>query len=274
MQEMPTWWRPDAPHWSGRTTAIIALLAFLAATVVGVIALSRSPASPSASPASTSSLRTSPPAQPDSTSTELCSDDSEGDVADGWGPDRPTYHDDTFPTALTFNSTSDSVIDGDERNLTAVKPTSEANGGGWSDSVEVHNNQEYLVRIFVRLDGPEAYEAKKTKLVVSLPTCTGHRVGLTAILSSLDAFPSEVWDGASFWSRSDFNLALVPDSGVLYGNAWPRTAKGELGLPYPVGDLVTSKGIPLGSERLDGVFKPGYKHAVYIQFKVRAQVAE
>lgn len=274
MPKMPTWWRPDAPHWSGRTTAIIALLAFVAGTAVGVTALSRSPAEPSTTGAGTQSLQTAPPALPDSTSTDLCSDDSEAHVASGWGPDRPTYHDDTFPTALTFNSTSDNVNLGDERNFTTVKPANMTEASGWLDSVEVHNNQEYLVRIYARLDGPDAYSAKGTTLVVNLPTCTGHRIGYAAILSSLDTFPSEVWDGASFWSRNDFNLALVPDSGTVYGNAWPRNEKGQLGLPYPVGDLVTSKGIPLGSEKLDGVFKPGYENAVYVTFKVRAQVAE
>lgn len=265
---MPAWWRSDAPHWSGRTTAIIALAAFLAGTAVGVIALRSSQDAPITTQTGGQALQTAAPTQPASDLNDLCSADSEAQVTDGWGPDRATYHDDTFPTALTFNSTSDNLNLGDERNFVAIKPVSVTEAGGWSDSLEVRNGQEYLVRIYARLDGPEDYSAKGTKLVVSLPTCTGHRVGLAAILSSLDAFPSEVWDGASFWSRNDFNLALVPDSGLVHSNAHPK------GLPYSTGDLVTAKGIALGSEKLDGVFKPGYGSSVYVIFKVRAQVAE
>lgn len=200
----------------------------------------------------------------------MCSPDSEGTVQAGWGPDRPTYHDDTFPPALTFNSTSDNPIDGDERNFLRVAPVPVPTAASWTDSLEVENDQEYLVRLYARLDGPDKHSAKDTKLSVILPTCTGHRIGVTAILESMDAFPGAVWDSASFWSRKDFNLALVPDSGVLNGNAWP----GHDGLTFSVGDLVTSKGISLGSKELDGVFEPGYANSVYVSFKVRAQVAQ
>jgi hypothetical protein len=198
----------------------------------------------------------------------MCAQDSEGTVSDGWGPDRPTYHDDTFPPALTFNSTSDNPDYGDERNFVRVKPARVMTAGGWTDSVEVENDQEYLVQLYARLDGPDKHAAKDTKVTVILPTCTGHRIGVTAILESMDAFPGAVWDGASFWSRKDFNLALVPDSGAVYSNAHPT------GLAFSTSDLVTTKGIPLGSEELDGVLKPGYANSVYVSFTVRAQVAQ
>lgn len=125
------------------------------------------------------------------------------------------------------------------------------------------------MQLYARLDGPDKHAAKDTKVTVILPTCTGHRIGVTAILESMDAFPGAVWDGASFWSRKDFNLALVPDSGAVYSNAHPNP-----GLAYSTSDLVTSKGIALGSKELDGVFEPGYANSVYVSFKVRAQVAQ
>lgn len=260
MVPTPAWWRPDAAHWKGRTAVVIALLALLATTAVGVAGLNRAPSTPP--------LISRPSSPGASDSGELCSANSEMRVSDGWGPDRPTYHDDTFPSALTFNSTSDNPNLGDERNFVSVKPKDLTQAGGWVDSLEVQNNREYLVNIYVRLDGPTNHAAKGTKLSVNLPACTGHRIGIAAFVSSLDAFPNEIWDGASFWSRNDFNLALVPDSGYVYSNAHPG------GLALPVGELVTAKGISLGSTQLDGVFQPGYEHSVRVAFTVRAQVAQ
>lgn len=266
MNNVPAWWRSDAPHWRGRTTTLTAIVTFFTGTVLTINSTIRTPGAPATSYAV-------PPLQavpetPGVTPSGLCSADSESRVGDGWGPGRPTYHDDTFPPSLTFNSTSDNFNIGDERNFVTVKPAADTQPSGWLDSVEAHNDDEYLVRVYVRLDGPDTHSASGTNLMVNVPTCTGHRIGLAAILSSTDAFPGEVWDGASLWSRSDFNLALVPDSGTVYGNAYPS------GLAFSVNDLVTSKGIPLGSGALDGVFEPGYEHSVYVTFKVRAQVAE
>lgn len=240
---------------------------FVVGGLLGAVGVSRSTDSPKSSPEAPA-LQAAPP-DSNKAPNDLCSADSEGHVAEGWGPDRPTFHDDTFPNSLTFNSTSDNVNLGDERNFVAVKPDSNKQAGGWLDSVEAQNNQVYLIRVYARLDGPQAHEAKGTNLSVNLPTCTAHRVGVSATLSSLDAFPGQVWDGASFWSRRDFNLALVPDSGRLYSNAHPTP-----GLAFSVNDLVTSKGILLGSKALDGIFEPGYEHDVYVTFLVRAQVSE
>lgn len=266
MPRTPAWWRPDATHWSGRTTATIALLSFIAATSLALVALNRPPESPDASTGEQSRPEMAPaPGAP----ATACSMDSEGSVSDGWGPDRAMYHDDTFPTSLTFNSTSDNPNYGDERNFVVAKPHGNAKPGGWLDSIEVHNNEQYVIRIYARLDGPESHVAKGAKLMVSLPTCTAHRLAVSAIINSTDAFPGELWDGVSFWSRNDFNLALVPDSGRLYNNSHPNP-----GLPFSVNDLVTTKGVPFGSKELDGIFESGYKHSAVVTFRVRAQVAE
>lgn len=266
MPKMPDWWRSDAPHWNGRTTVVVSLLTFAAGTIVGALGVHRSSDAPESSTPKPSLQAAAPTEQ--SGSDGMCSSDSEGQVAAGWGPDRPTYHDDTFPTALTFNSTSDNPIDGDERNFLRIKPTTAHEPSAWADSVEVSNDELYDVRMYIRLDGPDGHTANGAKLAVLLPTCTGHRVGVSSRVSSLDAFPSTVWDGASFWARRDFNLALVPDSGVIYGNAYPG------GLPISTNDLVTATGVPLGSRKMDGVIEPGYGGSLYVDFKVRAQVAQ
>lgn len=262
----PTWWKSDAPHWDRRTTAITAVFTLIAAVTLGVITLRSQREPEPTSGRSAGPLQTSAPSSP---SSGECSPDSESGVSSGWGPDRPLYHDDTYPAGLTFNSTSTNANIGDERNFVWVAPAGAGNVVGSGDSLEVKNGEEYTITVYARLDGPDAYEAKGTKLVVNIPTCTGHRIAVSAILSSADTYPGQVWDGAAFWSRKDFDLALVPDSGVAFSNAFP----GPQGLPFSVIDLTYAKGIPLGSSKLDGIFKVGYANSVYTTLKVRAQVA-
>lgn len=199
----------------------------------------------------------------------MCSTDSEGSVGSGWGPDRPTFHDDTYPANLTFNSTSTGAI-GDERNFVAIRPASGEGLELWTDNQEVAPDGEYLVRVYARLDGPAVHVAKGTSVSMNVPTCTAHRIAVAAFLRSTDAFPVEIWDGAAFWSRKDFNLAVIPDSGFIYSNARP----GPAGLAVSLRDLTMNRGIDLGSRALDGVFYPGYADDVYLTFKVRAQVAK
>lgn len=186
-------------------------------------------------------------------------------MAVGWGPERPLYYDDTYPDALTFNSTAENANVGDERNWVVVKPAANLEAGSWSDNMEVEPDGVYLVRLYIRLDGPSTHDATDTKLVFNLPTCTGHRVGVEGFLSANNVFPQTIWDGAEFWSRRDFNLALVPDSAVLYNNF------GEF--PLATNSLVTSTGVLVGNEQMDGRFRAGYSNSAYVYFEVKAQVA-
>lgn len=261
MTRAPGWWRADAPHWNGRTVALIALAAFIFGGS-GVFALITDLNREEVQAPTDAHASQEAPAQ----ISQLCAADSETPVASGWGPERPTYHDDTFPASLTFNSTSANANIGDERNFVGIRPEEAAEDVKWVDSQEVVNGAVYVVRVYVRLDGPASHSATDVKLAVNLPTCTAHRIGLAAFISSGDTFPGTVWDGAAFWSRRDFNLAVVPDSGRVFGNF-------QDGRAFSMVDIFMSEGIQLGSRDLDGIFWPGYKDAVYVTFKVRAQVA-
>ena len=205
----------------------------------------------------------------DPSADSMCSEDSEGESTVGWGPDRPMFYDDTYPNALTFNSTAENPNLGDERNFVGVKKADIVESGGWLDSIKVSNGVEYVVRVFVRLDGPTSHDAANTALKIYLPTCTAHRIGVSALLSADDVFPRQIWDGVEFWSRRDFNLVLVPDSAWLANNAHPSP-----GLPLPTGALVSSEGTSLGYEKTDGLFKSGYEYDGYVTFEVRAQVSQ
>lgn len=205
-----------------------------------------------------------PAMESQATTAELCGPSSETDLPVGWGPERPIYTDTTFPDSLTFNSTYKNENIGDERNWVSVKPASNTEDGGWLDDIEIEPGQEYLVRAYVRLDGPVDQAATNVILRFNVPSCTAHRVGTEATLSSENTFPSTVWDGAEFWSRGDFNLTVLPDSAVLYSNRHPG------GLPLATYELVSATGVRLVSDQATDDFLPGYSESVYVTFRVIA----
>jgi hypothetical protein len=259
-EHLRTWWDRPESHRERRIVALLGLVlagSGVAATVAAQY-FGNEVAPTAQQPAPTA------PSSPGSSDTS-CSSNSEKPTGVGWGPDRPLYLDDTYPATLTFNSTYQNSNVGDERNFVTIKPASDTNDGGWLDLVEVEPDTIYLVRAYVRLDGPANQAAANTVLKFNLPTCTGHRIGIGGILSASNTFPGTIWDGAEFWSRTDFNLALIPDSAVAYTNA------GEF--PLATNGLPTATGVPLGTGAMDGNFKPGYAAAAYVVFQVRAQVA-
>lgn len=254
------WWKPDAPHWANRTMAVVAILALVVTTTLGLLAFrpGTGVSTPAAEPG------TSGGAAPEVQS--MCSASSDGLVSAGWGPDRPVYHDDTHPTALTFNSTASNPNYGDERNWVIARSAESVDPGDWTDDVEVQDGETYLVRSYLRLDGPSGHSAINTRMSVVLPSCSGRRVGLAAVLSAEQVYPSKIWDGVRFWSPKSFNLVLESGSALLVSHSDPS------GLPLPESDLVSREGALIGSQQLDGRVHPGYKDSVIVTFRVRAEV--
>jgi len=255
-------WDGAALHWN-RTNALVAGAGIVVATAVGLL-IAFPPWDKESTPAADQ-----PAVNSQVAGAELCGPSSETDLPIGWGPERLIYTDTTFPDSLTFNSTYKNENLGDERNWVAVKSASDTEAGGWLDEIEIEPGQEYLVRAYVRLDGPIDQAATKVLLRFNMPTCTAHRIGTTATLSSENTFPSAIWDGTEFWSRDDFTLTVVPDSAVLYSNRHPSPE----GLPLATYDLVSATGVQLASDEATGEFLPGYSESVYVCLRVIANAA-
>jgi hypothetical protein len=257
----PAWWRADEPHWAGRTMAIIAALAVVL-TVVGwrLLEGEDEPAAPPEA-VDTATPTATPSDQDD------CSPNSEGEPLVGWGPDRQVYRDNTYPTSLTFNSTYENEIVGDERNWVRARPVDDPDAK-FQDKVEVTGGAEYAVQAYVRLDGPSDQVADEPVVMFNVPVCTGHRIGVSGYVLAGNVFPGEVYDGVEFWALEDFNLFVVPDSAVIYSNDSP-----DGGMPVSTDDLVTTTGVDPGSDSPDGLLRPGYAESRYIEFRVRAQTA-
>ena len=236
-----SWLGINAPHWNGRTgplATVVGSVAAVAAVVVSLL-ISVHPSETSSTPPQQAAPAGAASSKPPDTDS-LCGASSDDQVADGWGPARSIFYDDTFPTALTFNSTGENEGIGDERNFVAGKAATDKRGGSWSDTIEVTDGGEYLVRAYARLDGPDTHEATDARLMFNLPACIAHRIGVIGFVTASNVFPDEVWDGMSFWSRHDFTLALVPDSAYLYNNSHPE------GQALSTQDL---ERVPVGSDR-------------------------
>jgi hypothetical protein len=202
-----------------------------------------------------------------------CSNGEERLIA-GWGPDRPSFPEIAEIGYTTFNSVRDNPNVGDERNFYVVRDADDgvAVDGEhvWFNSVEVKPNHTYVVRLFVRNDGSgvDGFEARDTKISVSLPTCTGTQIASNGFVTSPDAFPWQTWGGILFTSDQQFNLVYVPGSAILGNNG--AGADGGVKLPD---SFLTAAGAQIGFDRMDGVIRGGHFYASYILFEVRPQFA-
>lgn len=195
----------------------------------------------------------------------------DSELTGGWGPDRPIFSLDYPPNYTTLNAIRDNPNVGDERGLMRVRDLS-IEGTTFDYEVEVVRDHTYRVMMYVEnstIDDVEELASLNTRVMVTLPTCSGYRIASNGFIESSTAFPSKIWGGVTFTSDELFNLRYVEGSARLTSNAYP----GPEGLALDEQELLTSKGVALGFEDLDGVVLPGYKYAMYIEFDVQPQFA-
>ena len=192
-------------------------------------------------------------------------------VAFAWGPsDRATFTMKNPASYVTFNSITDNSNIGDERYfVSASQYTGDASKNYWSDSTQVENGKEYVVRMYVHNNAAANLKltAKDVKAYVVLPTTTGTEVTVSGKITSSNAKPTSYWDETHFKSKNGekFNLAYVD------GTAKYHTNKGIYNLTTSV---FTNNGQLLGYDKLDGNIPGCFEYAGYLTFHVKAQFAE
>lgn len=206
-------------------------------------------------------------------------DDSTG----GWGPARITLGKDDLLPWPGFNQDNVSSY-GDERNFYTgymADATSDEQAinatmvGRFDDKIRVERGRYYLLMVYIHNSAGEADDkiATDTRVKISLPTCTGRQVSSNAFITSNNSQPAEIWDGVSFWSDEDFNLAYVAGSARMCNNFFTCKKDGSTkGVPLP-DDIMTSHGALLGYDKLDGKFRGNYQHSAYVYITVRPQFA-
>ena len=155
-----------------------------------------------------------------------------------WGPaSRPTFTMAQPADRVVFNSITDNVDQGDERNFVRIR---EAGVGNYGDEMQIQPGKEYEVSVFYHnnaatiLNGPEYnYRgiAVGAKARVEMPDSAkaNEKARITGYVSATNATPQEVWDEAWVTAKQDVALRYVSGSakfhtkGAINGQSVPET---------------------------------------------------
>lgn len=195
-----------------------------------------------------------------------------------YGPERTTFTNEKPAGYVTFNSITNNVAVGDERNFVRVMEV--GSGNKYSDSVEVKPGKEYEVYIYFHNDGKSSLNtaegapgiAKQVKISTGLSSWTlnsSKRVKISGVLSSSNANPTEVWDDAYLTTTSakDIVLKYVPASAIIH-NAYKANGS-VLSDKY----LFSTDGVYIGENQLDGYIPACAEYSGYVTYRLRADQA-
>lgn len=184
-----------------------------------------------------------------------------------WGPDRRTFTIEQPADYVTFNSITDNPeIGGDERDFVSIREAGST--GLWKDSVQVQAGKEYIVRMYVHNNAAAnlGLVANDVTARFVLPVDTGRSIKVDGSITSSNATPTMVYDGATFTGTEDFNLAYVANTLKFENNGFPNGTA----LPESIFD---NRGALLGYDKLDGKIPGCFQYDGYVSFKVKPQFA-
>ena len=135
-----------------------------------------------------------------------------------WGPERKTFTMNKPAPYVTFNSITDNAGVGDERNFVRIR---EANAKDkFADEVKVATGKIYEVYIYYDNDASPSLGdkpkgiARDVRVSSSFPKVISatKKYTVTATISSSNAVPNAVWDGAYLTADEEVVLEYVADS--------------------------------------------------------------
>lgn len=185
-----------------------------------------------------------------------------------WGPqDRLPVSEESRNSQVVLNSMIDRPGWDDERDFMRVAPAPDG-GGELTNALVVDPGAVYEVTVFFGNDASpedETAVSTNTQLTLDLPRVAIGSASWTALLSSDNATPAEVWDGVVFaLPEADAQAALRPVSGsaVLHSDG---------AVDGTVLDDAVFDGAPilLGCDAMDGVLPSRDDCAGRLTFKMR-----
>lgn len=197
-----------------------------------------------------------------------------------WGPERPTYTNNTPADYATFNSITDNVAVGDERNFVRIRDLADANST-YVDELEVIPGHEYEVYIYYHNDAGSDTNATgygmatNTRVASAYPTLvnTGDRGMVSGIITWSYVTPDDpdnakegsVWDEAYVTSQTDgvvlkykTGTATIHNSGKANGSVLPTA-------------LFTEGGTPIGFNKLAGTIPGCAEYSGHITYTLVAE---
>lgn len=189
-------------------------------------------------------------------------------VAQAWGPERPTFTIQTPASYITFNSITNNPAHGDERNFMQVREQTASNES-YADDISLTAGKQYVVYVYyhnnaaanLNLVAQHAYARAEVPAVVP----NGQTKQAAAYVGASNANPTNVYDDIRFKNTTGADIALryVPGSTTIHnfgstnGATMPDT-------------ILSSGGVKLGYNALDGNLPGCSEYAGYVTFRVQA----
>lgn len=183
-----------------------------------------------------------------------------------YGPERQTFTIEKPASYVTFNSITNNRDYGDERNFVIAKDASNTQPGGWSDSVNIEDGKEYLVRMYVHNNAGANLNlnATNTRVMANVPNTSAKSHRVDGYVTADNAKPNRVYDHVNFSSDKEFSLTYVAGSARYYNNVKPKEG-------FPLSDaIVTKTGAQVGYEVMNGVIPGCFQYSGIATFKLRA----
>lgn len=203
-----------------------------------------------------------------------------GTTAFAWGPERTTYTNESPADYATFNSITNNVAVGDERNFVRVGEVGSSNP--YRDEIEVVPGKEYEVYIYYHNNAGSDTNttgygvATDTRVSSGYPTKlnAGDRGMVSGIITWSWLNPADdsvndgkVWDEAYLTSQTDGVIlrfkaasAIIHNSGNINGSILPTT-------------LFSVKGTPIGFNTLTGTVPGCAEYSGHITYTLVAEKA-
>ena len=198
---------------------------------------------------------------------------------EAWGPERPTYTNDTPANYATFNSIINNTAVGDERNFVRVREA--GTDQVFDDEIEVEPGKEYEVYIYYHNNAATNTNqsgvgvATDTRVSSAYPTLVtpNERGMISGIISWSYVTPENpnnaqtgtVWDEAYLTTKSDnvvmrykTGTATIHNSGAINGSVLPTS-------------LFTEGGTPIGFNKLEGVLPGCAEYSGHITYTLVAE---
>lgn len=198
-----------------------------------------------------------------------------------WGPERTTYTNDSPADHATFNSITDNVAVGDERNFVRVGEVGSSEP--YTDTLEVVPGKEYEVYIYYHNNAASNTNesgygmATNTRISSAYPTILnpGSQGMVSGIISWSYVNPSDdttstgkVWDEAYLTTQSEgvvlrykTGTATIHNDGEANGSVLPT-------------NLFTEGGTPIGYNKLTGTLPGCAEYSGYITYTLVAEKVE
>lgn len=193
-----------------------------------------------------------------------------------WGPERPTYTNEAPATHAVFNSITNNVAIGDERDF--VRIGEKNSGRPYSSEIRIEPNKQYEVYIYYHNDAESKYNesqynrvgaARDTRLASYFPheLKKDQRAAVTGKITAINTDPLAVWDEAYVTATEDMTLHYVEGTAKIY-NQW-----GTNGSTLST-SLFSQQGTFLGLNTLNGVILGCAEYSGQVVYTIQTKAVD